>query len=99
MCDPHFQKFVPFAKSVRNFSLRTNQNSEHRSVMEDSFKVVDQWLGNRYTGYFSVFDGHGGTEAVLFVKNTLHKAIKAELQQHDDDMVAAIVAAFNAIDN
>jgi serine/threonine protein phosphatase PrpC len=43
--------------------------------MEDAYKVIDRFLGDRYTGYFGVFDGHGGSDAVLFVKNELHKEL------------------------
>jgi len=65
-------------------------NSAFRSHMEDSSVVIDPFLaGDRdgdNWGYFAVYDGHGGRQAVDYVETKLHGLILEELK-------AAIVAA------
>jgi serine/threonine protein phosphatase PrpC len=35
--------------------------------------VVDSYAGEKETGYFAIYDGHGGRGAVDFVAKALHE--------------------------
>lgn len=41
--------------------------------MEDEHVVIDKFHGDSTQGFFAVYDGHGGTDAVKFVAANLHK--------------------------
>ena len=49
-----------------------------RPTMED-VEVAVYPFGNNHTGFFAVYDGHGGVESAKFVGNTLHKHLRENL--------------------
>jgi len=55
-------------------------NASHRSAMEDEHRVVDGFLPeDRKSGFFAVYDGHGGRGVVDYLKSALEKNILTEL--------------------
>lgn len=46
--------------SVRRVMVAEEMNARHRPTMEDTYVVADALGGDAATGYFAVYDGHGG---------------------------------------
>jgi protein phosphatase PTC1 len=53
-------------------SIAEEMNPRFRSTMEDAFVVIDEF-GDETTGYFGVYDGHGGRTVASFLKGRLHE--------------------------
>merc|ERR1712125_279702 len=52
-------------KSVTDYGVASDRNARFRRTMEDAHIAVDEIVGE-HTGYFGVYDGHGGRGAVNF---------------------------------
>ncbi len=59
--------------SVKDYGVFMDQNWQHRRKMEDTHFVQDGFASDPSTGFFAVYDGHGGKEAAVFTSNNLHK--------------------------
>ena len=53
----------------------------HRDEMEDSFVFVDCFANMPNSSFLAVYDGHGGTQAVDFIKEELHENVLAFMKQ------------------
>lgn len=62
--------------------------------MEDAHVCIDNFNGVPENGYFAIYDGHGGREAVEFVAEHLHENICKELKKTSDVSEAIKVAYF-----
>jgi serine/threonine protein phosphatase PrpC len=51
-----------------------------RQDMEDDDLIIDQFSGAPSSGFFGLYDGHGGRETVDFVVKTLHLNFEQELR-------------------
>lgn len=87
-------------------SAAQDGNAEYRSHMEDGHAVVDPLFtsehGERW-GYFAVYDGHGGRQAVDWCEAHLHERVGAALKglrAHFDRpaVYAALISAFKEAD-
>jgi hypothetical protein len=43
-------------------------NAQYRSTMEDASVVIDGYGGDAGTGYFGIYDGHGGRNVAEFLR-------------------------------
>jgi serine/threonine protein phosphatase PrpC len=59
--------------SVKDYGVFSDQNWQHRRRMEDAHCIQDAFAGDPNSGFFAVYDGHGGKEAAIFSSNNLHK--------------------------
>lgn len=67
--------------------------------MEDACVVVDAFGGDAGTGYFGVYDGHGGRNVAEFLRLNLHNNVEKELRMKGDRSVEeCLKAAFLATD-
>ena len=57
------------------------EDQGRRDEMEDSFVFVDAFGGRSSSAFVSLFDGHGGRQAVDFLATELHTAVLAELRR------------------
>jgi len=73
------------------------EDQGRRPEMEDGFVFVDQFGGRPTSGYFAVYDGHGGRQVVDFVTAQLHENVLRELRQ-TNSVPDALVQAFQATD-
>eukprot|EP00931_Biecheleriopsis_adriatica_P006562 TRINITY_DN107950_c0_g1_i1.p1 TRINITY_DN107950_c0_g1~~TRINITY_DN107950_c0_g1_i1.p1 ORF type:complete len:488 (+),score=71.17 TRINITY_DN107950_c0_g1_i1:142-1605(+) len=85
-------------------------NSAFRAHMEDESIVVDPFLAGEvegdYWGYFAVYDGHGGRQAVDYVQAKLHGIILEELKERvafadnvtDEAVAEVFTRAFQRVD-
>lgn len=62
--------------SVKECGVCADQNWQHRRKMEDAHFIKDNFCAEPTTGFFSIFDGHGGKEAATFSANNLHQVRK-----------------------
>lgn len=91
--------------TVSLVSLAQDANEQFRSYMEDGQKVIDPFLlpgsddGGRW-GFFAVYDGHGGREAVDYCEQRLHDVVLQELKSlsKEKDVHLALRGAFEKVD-
>jgi len=62
-----------------------DRNARHRRTMEDAHVYIDAFGGTPEQGYFAIYDGHGGKQAVEFVAKRLHEILLEELEIFDKD--------------
>jgi serine/threonine protein phosphatase PrpC len=70
-----------------------DMNPRCRSTMEDASAVVDGFGGDGGTGYFGVYDGHGGRNVAEFLRLHLHVNVERELQVKGDRSVEECLRA------
>ena len=63
-----------------SYAIHEHPNTEFRKQMEDfhNFKFLS--IKNFYFNYFSIFDGHSGTEVPIFLRDNYHKYLENELE-------------------
>lgn len=85
--------------SVQTISYHESMNPRFRSTMEDACVVVDGFGGDPGTGYFGVYDGHGGRNVAEYLRLNLHNNVEKELRAKGDRSVEeCFKAAFIATD-
>lgn len=92
------------SKSAALFSLGADANEGYRQYMEDGSKVIDPFPLNGSDrgiwGYFAVYDGHGGRQAVDYVEAKLHDVVLQELRSQSSPSTApaALRSSFEKVD-
>uniref|UniRef100_A0A7S1MQM9 PPM-type phosphatase domain-containing protein n=1 Tax=Alexandrium catenella TaxID=2925 RepID=A0A7S1MQM9_ALECA len=93
--------------TVAFVSCAQDPNEQFRSYMEDGQKIIDPFLvpedgqEGRW-GFFAVYDGHGGRQAVDYCEERLHEVVLQELtslKPEDRDVSRALKGAFEKIDS
>ena len=68
-------KNAPF----KAFSYQEDKNLKYRQSMEDIGVTIPDLTSDYRTSLFGIFDGHGGTDVVKFIKDRLPQLIKNNL--------------------
>jgi protein phosphatase PTC1 len=68
--------------SVNSVGIAHDRNARFRRSMEDEHVIVDNFGGDPNSGYFAIYDGHGGRGAVDFTAKTLHKNLAEEFEKN-----------------
>ena len=76
--------------------LAHDMNPKHRESMEDAHVVKVPFMGEESTGFFAIYDGHGGSEASLQVSKTLHSLIEAEIKKKGTNTSPTMRECFEA---
>jgi len=84
--------------SVKAVGMAQDRNARFRRTMEDAHVILDSFAGEKETGYFAIYDGHGGRQAVDFVAKTLHENFCAAYKQHPDKVPEAWLEAYRKTD-
>ena len=88
-------------KLVAFTSLASDANSAYRSYMEDGSLVLEPFEPGRDAsdrwGFFAVYDGHGGREAVDYCEMRLHEQVALEMKT--SNAPDALQTAFLKIDS
>ena len=92
-------EYNPRGSSVSNFACKEDPNPRFRPYMEDAYKLIDSYIGDPNQGYFAVFDGHGGAEAVDYCKARLHEELRKCIQESPDDIPRAFTRCFQKVDD
>jgi len=77
-------KTVIHMKSVRSVGISFDRNPRYRRTMEDAHVALDSFGGSDKQGYFAIYDGHGGIQAVEVVEKQLHKNFEEKLKSTKD---------------
>ena len=89
--------YNPAAKSVKEYSYYENKNS--RPYMEDFHKIVDKFMNDPTKGLFCLYDGHGGSEPVIYVKERFPDLFKKNLMENKHNTEKAIIFTLQKIDD
>ena len=76
--------------------LSHNINIRHRRSMEDAHTVKVPFMGEESTGFFAVYDGHGGSEAALLASKNLHELLASAIKKKDVDPTCTMRECFEA---
>lgn len=87
------------AKSVPEYSYEEDKNSEHRNSMEDFHKIVDKFMSYDTRGFFSLYDGHGGTQCAKYAKERMPKVFAEFLQETNHNIEKSLIYSFQKVDN
>ena len=82
--------------SVKEYSYCEEKNAKFRDSMEDFSKIIDKYMNDSSKGFFSLYDGHGGSEAVIFVKERMPEILANSLEIHSVE--DALTTAFKKVD-
>lgn len=80
---------------VLNYSYVEDKNSKYRNSMEDYYNIVDSFNNDKML--FCLFDGHGGSDAVKYVKDRLPDLLLKYISS--ESVEDAIIKCFHKIDN
>jgi serine/threonine protein phosphatase PrpC len=92
-------EYNPRGSSVNNYACKEEQNARFRQYMEDASKLIDSYMGDPNQGYFALFDGHGGSEAVDYCKARMHEELRKAIQESPDDITRAFTKCFQKVDD
>jgi len=70
--------------SIKEIGIFADRNARHRRTMEDEHVWIDGFCGVPTSGYFAIYDGHGGKDAVNFVAKNLHINLENILKENSD---------------
>lgn len=73
--------FNQLACSVREYAYMEEANPNYREYMEDVSVIKDNFTGDNHTGFFSLYDGHGGKETALYIKDRIPDLLLKELKE------------------
>ena len=79
--------------AVKTVSFSEDMNPRYRSTMEDASAILDCFSGDAGTGYFGVYDGHGGRNVAEFLRLHLHVNVENELKLKGDRSVEECLRA------
>lgn len=88
----------PNAVSVKEYAYSEDKNTQYRNNMEDFSKIVDSYMNDNTKGFFSLYDGHGGNDTVLYVKEKMPD-ILSKCLLNKDSVEDALNTAFQKIDD
>lgn len=92
-------EYNPRGSCVNNYACKEEPNPRYRQYMEDASKLIDSYMGDPNQGYFGLFDGHGGSEAVDYCKARLHEELRKAIQESPDDIPRAFTKCFQKVDD
>lgn len=92
------EEYSSIGNSVMAYAYKEYSNRHFRPYMEDGHKIIDPYIGDSDQGYFSIFDGHGGKESMLYCKDRLHEELEKHIRMFPNDIKCALVDSFESID-
>ena len=92
------QSYSMKASSVKEYGYSENQNDRFRNYMEDFCKVVDKFMGDKTKGIYALFDGHGGSDVVLYVKDRFADLFSYYFYNTKSNVEQSYINAFRKID-
>lgn len=90
--------FNPRPKSCREYAYEEEKNKKYRISMEDMHLIIDKFNKDQSKGYFSLFDGHGGTEIVEYIRDKLPIALSTYMKD-TNDVARSLIKAFEKINS
>jgi len=90
--------YNPKASNVKEYSYREDQNLKSRPYMEDMPKIIDQFENNT-SSFFSLYDGHGGSDPVKYCKERMPEIFKNSVMLNGSNVEKAFTFAFQKLDD
>jgi serine/threonine protein phosphatase PrpC len=84
--------------SVSEYFYKEDQNAKYRNTMEDYSKIIDKFMNDSNKGFFSLYDGHGGSDPVKYCKERMPELLTKALIENPKDIEKAITTTFQNID-
>jgi len=91
--------YNPAAKSVKEYAYKENANRFFREYMEDFCKIIDKYNNDNSKGLFCLYDGHGGSQPVNYVKDRLPEVFSKFLKESSNTVEKALLFTFQKIDD
>ena len=91
-------EFVQNAISVKSYSYNEDVNKKNRKEMQDFHKIKDKYLNSDFKGYFSILDGHGGSEPIKYATNRLPEIFGNFLFSTHFNIEKSFINSFQKID-
>lgn len=83
--------------SVHSVGFKDDPNLRFRKSMEDGHVMLDGFRQRKGDGFFAIYDGHGGRQAVDYVEQTLHKHFQHALD-NDRSVKEAFIFSYKQTD-
>jgi serine/threonine protein phosphatase PrpC len=80
----------------KEYSFFEDSNLKFRNTMEDFSRIVENYMGDHGKTLFSLYDGHGGSEPVLYVKERMPELFHSLIINNNPQ--EAMIEAFHKID-
>jgi serine/threonine protein phosphatase PrpC len=68
--------------SVKEYGYKEEMNPKYKNSMEDFVKIIDNF-NNSNIGFFGLFDGHGGDDAVKYAKENISKNLEKFINERE----------------
>ena len=81
-----------------SYSCHEDKNLKYRQAMEDYGVTLPNFLNDYKTSLFGVFDGHGGSDVVKYIKDRLPEIIKKNINELKP-IEQSLTDSFNKIDD
>ena len=91
--------YNPSGKSVREYAYKEEKNIEFRKSMEDFCKIIDRFMNDNSKGLFCLYDGHGGTDLVKYVRDRMPDLLSRYLMERNSTAEKSFPLAFQKIDD
>lgn len=98
-CPTVEKEYNALARSVSEYAYREDMNAEHRKTMEDFHKIIDSFCNDHSKGFFSIYDGHGGTECIKYIKDRLPEIFSKFLYDTNFNVEKSFIYSFQRIDD
>jgi serine/threonine protein phosphatase PrpC len=91
---------TPAVSCFKEYAYKEDKNLKFRNAMEDFSKIVEKYMGDPNKALFTLYDGHGGSDPVIYVKDRMPELLLKCLQSKENTTTeAAITQAFVKIDD
>ena len=100
--NPPTHEYQSNAVSVKEYAYYENKNYPNRKNMQDYHCIVDNFLNDDCSGYFAIFDGHGGQECALYLSQKHYSILHNQITniKHEGDVIShSLTMSFELIDN
>jgi protein phosphatase PTC1 len=90
--------FKKDCNSVKEYAYKEEQNSRFRDHMEDFSVCIDSFMEDKNKGLFTLYDGHGGSEAVLYVKEKMPEILTRIINSSNESIEQILINSFHKVD-
>jgi serine/threonine protein phosphatase PrpC len=83
----------------KEYSYREEKNSKYRNTMEDFSKILTEFSDKSEMSFFSLYDGHGGSDPVKYVKDRIPELLSKLIKEKPNETLPNIlINSFKKVD-
>jgi serine/threonine protein phosphatase PrpC len=75
----------------KEYSYREEKNSKYRNTMEDFSKILPDFSDKSEMSFFSLYDGHGGSDPVKYVKDRMPELLSKLIKEKPNETLPNIL--------